>query len=354
MMSATVEPHKKPEPQFSLTLVASLILLSFLAVGTMFAQNEVVSVQVGAEDRAAGTYGISNFRYHILPAKTLAGSAARSVRTRQLSGTSSPNSSSGGFFPADLTRGKGPLVKAAQFHDIDFDCAESCWGKPSAFLNDLGKSTFIHVVDRYVGATANGRYTVGTNVSASSPLFTNTLGQNDILAIVHAAATKLGMTGYGHIYHLFLPNGVDTCFDLTSVCYSPDNPPSFAFCGYHGSVTFSDIGHVLLSVEPFQNVDGCSVSTPSPNGALVDSTANVLSHETFETITDPDPPATFTDLLAGNFGWLALNSLTEFGSEIGDVCENPFFQYNPVTLNGKSYEIQPEYSNKFHTCAFVP
>ena len=123
---------------------------------------------------------------------------------------------------------------------------------------------------------------------------------------------------------------------------------------YHGSVTFSDIGHVLLSVEPFQNVDGCSVATPSPNGVLVDSTANVLSHETFETITDPDPPATFTDLLAGNSGWLALNSLTEFGSEIGDVCENPFFQYNPVTLNGKSYEIQPEYSNKFHACAFVP
>jgi hypothetical protein len=92
MMSATVEPHKKQEPQFSLTPVTSLILLSFLAVGTMFAQNEAVSVQVGAEDRAAGTYGISNFRYHILPAKTLAGSAARSVRTRQLSGTSAPNS----------------------------------------------------------------------------------------------------------------------------------------------------------------------------------------------------------------------------------------------------------------------
>ncbi|MBZ5649074.1 MAG: hypothetical protein LAO18_01175 [Acidobacteriia bacterium] len=76
--------------------------------------------------------------------------------------------------------------------------------------------------------------------------------------------------------------------------------------------------------------------------------------QTFETITDPDPPATFADLLNGNFGWLALNSLVEFGEEIGDICEEPFFQYNPVTLNAKSYEIQPEYSNKFHTCAFVP
>ena len=68
----------------------------------------------------------------------------------------------------------------------------------------------------------------------------------------------------------------------------------------------------------------------------------------------PDPPATFDDLFNGNFGWLALNSLVEFGEEIADICEDPFFGYNPVTLNGKSYEIQPEYSNKFHTCAFVP
>jgi hypothetical protein len=114
------------------------------------------------------------------------------------------------------------------------------------------------------------------------------------------------------------------------------------------------VSHDLSYESPFQNVGGCSVATPSPNGALVDSTANVLSHETFEIITDPDPPATFADLFNGNFGWPALNSLVEFGNEIGDICEDPFFGYNPVTLNGKSYEIQPEYSNKFHTCAFVP
>ncbi len=253
MKCAKAESLKRPRPQSSLTLFAStlftsLILLSFLMVGTMLAQNESVSVQVGAEDRAAGTYATSNFRYRILPARTVAGSAARSARTTRLSPrTSASSSSSGGFYPADLTRGSGPLIKKAIFHDIDFDCAESCWGKPSAFLNDLGNSTFIHLVDRYVGATGNGRYTVGTNVSASAPLFTNTLGQNDVLAIVHAAAAKLGKTGYGHIYHLFLPNGVDTCFDQTNVCYSPDNPSSFAFCAYHGSVTYSDIGHVLLT-----------------------------------------------------------------------------------------------------------
>ena len=81
MKSANAESHKGQRSQFSLTLFTSLIFLSFLMVGTMLAQDESVSVQVGAEDRAAGTYGISNFRYHILAARTMAGSAARSART---------------------------------------------------------------------------------------------------------------------------------------------------------------------------------------------------------------------------------------------------------------------------------
>ena len=94
-------------------------------------------------------------------------------------------------------------------------------------------------------------------------LQTNVLGLNDILSIVHAAATKLSVqSGYGNILHIFLPQGVDTCFDLSPVCYSPDNPPTFAFCGYHASVLFNDIGHILFTVQPYQNVPGCQVATP--------------------------------------------------------------------------------------------
>ena len=137
--------------------------------------------------------------------------------------------------------------------------------------------------------TATLRYPVGGTVSINRTLQTNVLDQNDILSIVHAAAVKLSIqSGYSNIVHVFLPRGIDTCFDLTSICYSPDNAPSFFFCAYHGAVVFNDIGHILFSVEPYQNVPGCQVATPTPNGDLVDSTASVLSHEFFETITDPD------------------------------------------------------------------
>ena len=41
---------------------------------------------------------------------------------------------------------------------------------------------------------------------------------------------------------------------------------------------FTDIGHVLYSVEAYQNVPGSNVRAGTPNGELVDSTNNDLSH----------------------------------------------------------------------------
>jgi hypothetical protein len=152
-----------------------------------------------------------------------------------------------------------------------------------------------------------------TNINYNPPAkpFTDT----DMQALVHAVAVFTAedhhrQTGYGHEYHIFLPPGQDKCFDSTfTQCYSPDNPNSFFFCPYHNSMDFSDIGHVLYSVEPFQNVEGCSSRPGTPNGQLADSTNNVFSHETFETITDPDGTA-----------WLNILDNGLFGQEIGDEC----------------------------------
>jgi hypothetical protein len=254
-----------------------------------------------------------------------------------------------GFYPDDLSRPfRGPVVTSAENHPVFVDCPESCWGAPINFLNHLVKSQFMHIVDQYIGATANNRYAVGKSAAVSYPIVT-TLGDNDILQIAHSAASALG-SGYEHIYHIFLPKGVDLCFTGTSSCYSPDNPSTFVFCAYHGSVTFSDIGHVLFTAEPYQNVPGCAIEQPSPNGALIDSTSSALSHETFETVTDPDPPT----------GWVAVSSGGVFGEEIGDLCVplvNPAapIEHDPVTsIFGKNYAIQPEYSNRFHACSVAP
>lgn len=328
------------------TLLAQLCVLAF--AGAVYAQSEApLHTTISGSDIASAT-SVTNSVYRITPAATAVGrNLPPGVLTnKKLSSKSSVPQPS--FYPAQLVNHGGPVVTSATHHPVYFDCPAgptACWGNPAAFLTNLNKSAFIHLSDQYVGTTANYRYPVGQSVSINETLQTNVLGENDILSIVHAAAVKLDVpSGYNDIIHVFLPRGVDTCFDLTSICYSPDNPPSFAFCGYHGAVVFNDIGHILFTVEPYQNVPGCQVATPTPNGDLVDSTASVLSHETFETITDPDLDAWWSDV-----------SLIEQGAEIGDICEpigNNSAQFlDPVfEINNHNYKIQLEYSNKYHAC----
>lgn len=319
------------------------------AAGTLSAQsNSSLQTSISGSDMASAS-SASHAWYRITPASTPAGKKLSKSQLTNRNLSSVPTLPQPGFYPADLVNHGGPVLTSAEQNPIYFDCPAgptSCWGNPTSFLTRLNNSAFIHLTDQYVGTTANYRYPVGPSVKINQTLQTNVLYLNDILTILHAAATKLSIAsgGYGNILHIFLPQGIDTCFDLTTICYSPDNPPSFRFCAYHGSVVFNDIGHILFSVEPYQNVPGCQVASPSPNGLLVDSTASTLSHELIETITDPDLDA-----------WWSDKSLIEQGEEIADICEpigNGAGQFLDPTfiVGGKNYKIQLEYSNKFHGC----
>jgi hypothetical protein len=263
-------------------------------------------------------------------------------------GGNAGNNGHGNFirFPGDLTYNGGAIVEFTESHDIYMlpkgSCpVATCWGNPERFLSDLGKSEFIHITDQYVGQRASNRYTLGQSASVSFTPSAKPLTDHDMQTVVHAVAAKTGQTGYAHIYHVFIPAGQDECFDSTfQICASN------VFCAYHGSVDFQDIGHVLYSVEPYANVDGCQVKPGTPNGILVDSTNSILSHELIETITDPDGDA-----------WWNSNAVGLFGEEIGDECQFVVFvpghaYSDPVIINvhGRKYALQPEYSNRDHGC----
>src|SRR5579871_2281451 len=236
--------------------VLSLALAGGVAAAQMVTQFQTVNAQVTQADAVAASH-VSNIRIHVqLRQEALKGGnpAAWSLAPGTLDrllGNSPPQSSPAivtapdtptiSFFPGRVTKGPGTVVVSAQSHSVFLNCAgDLCWGNPNpnTFLTNLGLSTFVHVLDQYAGSTANGRYTVGTAVNATFPIYApaNTLSQNDILQIVHASAVATGkLVGYGHIYHVFLPKGVDTCFDpsLGGGCYSPDNFSTFVFCAYH-------------------------------------------------------------------------------------------------------------------------
>ena len=326
-------------------LFAAGILLAMM-LPAAWAQEQTITVPLNATT-TGGAVSATNFATHALglpsvnrKAQWIAGkpgSATAAVKARL--GPPTP-----GFYPGDLSNGfnNGPTVASATMHGLYVNGTQGDWGYPANFLNDLNQSTMIHIADDYVGSSASNRYPVGNGLLLVGGL-PHVIYDDTIILAAYIGALHYG-SGYNHIYHVYLPPGQDVCFSAApNQCYSPDNFKTFYFCAYHGSIDFPDIGHVLLTVEPFQNVDGCQVQAPSPNGLLIDSTADVLSHETFETITDPDGTA-----------WWNQFSLDLFGAEIGDECQNFNFGYDFVTLNGRSYEIQPEYSNTWHGCVYSP
>lgn len=254
----------------------------------------------------------------------------------KLNETGAPRTPQSITYPFQMAFHGGAVLASAAQHAIYVNCTAggaSCWNYPMNGLSYLNASSMVHIVDQYANSTANNRYPYSTSVLLSYTAFTSSVSESDILGIIHAsiAAIPGNPTGYANVYHVFLPAGYDTCIDPADGggCYSPDNLSTFSFCAYHGSATFTDYGHVIFTVEPYQNVLGCEeTSGPLPNGMLTDSTASTLTHEFFETVSDPDPGSGYYN--------------DAYGTEMGDACQPYEAIYN---LAGVNYQIQKEYSN---------
>ena len=345
---------------FALFLLATLLFPALNKAQEVSGTNPDQTVHLGVSktDHAAATSTSGSFK-HILTPKSRNG--IRTAHSRHLLLVARPtvdNSSlvapettaqalpQPGYYPADVSDyQQGPVVTEATNHPVYVNAVPGALGNPGTLLRDLGKSEMVHVIDQYVGRTDDNRYRPGLGLLVTYPI-SGPLYDADILAILHTAASAFRKTGYHAVYHIFTAPGQDVCYedpDTGLNCYSPDNTSVFTFCAYHDSVDFNDIGHVLYTVLPFQAVAQCQTGPPSPNGLVVDSTMDSLSHEFFETITDPDANA-----------WWNQNSADLNGDEIADECDLSSTTYPVAILNGRKYELEGEYSNKYHGCSFVP
>jgi hypothetical protein len=239
--------------------------------------------------------------------------------------------------PLDLSYFGGTVLRKAVSWNVYVNCETTpaeCWGtgslSPATFLRDLNHSKFLNIVSEYTHTPARDDFTV-RELSTQTEFADGPPTVDDIFGIIAGALEQThGAAGYGNIYHVFLPQGTDMCID-DFTCYSPDDPDTFVFCAFHGSVDFDANTHVLFSVEPYQGTPGCQFPGQTPHG-VIDATASTLSHELIETITDPDLDAWFNAF---------------FGYEIADIC---FAFSSNLNLNGHKYQIQSEYSNRRHSC----
>ena len=235
--------------------------------------------------------------------------------------------------PWDMTFFGGPVVTGARSWNIYVNCTTTpaqCWGTgnltPASYLVDLNISSLIQVDNQYNDENNAGKYSV-SQLKTTYTFTDHTAQMSDIFEIVYAATVQTGDVGYDNIYHVFLPQGTDMCMSATE-CYSPDNSSTFVFCAFHGSVDLPS-GHALYTVEPYQAVSGCPLPTQT---RVIDATASTLSHEFFETISDPDLNAWF-------------NALT--GNEMSDECFG--FRF-PNHVGQHTYVVQEEYSNQIQDC----
>jgi hypothetical protein len=124
------------------------------------------------------------------------------------------------------------------------------------------------------------------------------------------------------------------------------------FCAYHSANDFRDQqnGDVNLPYMFVPGVPGCDsllTGGPSPYGAPVtDAEINSLSHELFESVTDPHDD-----------GWFGANGENPGESEIGDLCYTTFgfpaSDGSTVRLaHGHGYALQEEWSQASGSCSY--
>jgi len=357
--------NSQPRLQHFLILAVAMTLSTTAVHGqsntSSFSSNDL-GISVSDGDRSSAADALRDYK-HPNYARTPAGTAARSSAAASRQSISASAAAAAGIAGDDFTQNPGDVayqggqtVQYAVSHAVYLnpgrECTiAACWGNPERFLDDVGESDFIHILDEYVGLEGSHRYTLGDRVVLTGALPATPLSESDLIAMLHAVVARTGAGGYRNIYHLFLPPGADTCFDApyNNECYSPDKPATFAFCAYHDSVTYSDLGHVLFTVEPWQGpTSGCEDSpVGAPNSQLIDSTDDTLSHELFETISDPDGTAWWNSAYSPLYGYEMADECLFYGP--GNYLSEP-----TLPIDGHLYRVQSEYSNDKHACAISP
>ena len=155
-----------------------------------------------------------------------------------------------------------------------------------------------------------------------------------------------------HIYVLYLPKGVESCFNPGSSTSTAggqfctiNHQPTAAYCAYHStdlkSAVYANMAYPIYA-SPVGFTCGTDARFPaieSPNGNPdADTEVSPLSHEINESITDPDTET----------GWY-----DSTGNENGDDCAYIFGRtrgapgafFNQV-INGGHFITQQEFSNK--------
>lgn len=221
-------------------------------------------------------------------------------------------------------------------------------------INNLSGSSYMNMLSSY----NNSSYTLSNKVSFGSSLFISstinpTLYQGSSLngqttsQIQSIVTSAISAGGFGAS-----PNTSNTIFDVLTATNITVSGFMTSFCGWHSSTSLGSLNTLGTQYgfvgNPGANSACAGQTASSPNNNVgADAMASVVTHELFETITDPNATAWYDSISA-------TSPSTTGGYENGDMCNfnfgtafaAPNGSAANVTLNGTNYLLQQQWVNQ--------
>jgi Phosphate-induced protein 1 conserved region len=211
------------------------------------------------------------------------------------------------------------------------------------FISTLGNTPYEKIATTYGDTTGN----VSGNVSFAGATFvssTTNLSDSRLKTTVSNAITSGALPNN--------PNGVYLV--LTSSNINETSGFCTQYCGFHTHATISgsDIKYAFVG-NPDRCPSGCEIQTTGPNSPATgvggaDGMIDVIAHEHFEAITDPDLNAWFdssgeedSDKCNFNFGTTSTCTASSACSASGKAASAKF----NVSFGGNDWMIQQQWEN---------
>jgi len=216
------------------------------------------------------------------------------------------------------------------------------------FLSDTGSTSYYNILNQYSdnangtpldNSTLGGSYLDNTPYPASGNK-TDPLFDRDIQAeVTRASSANSWVRGPNSVFFVFTGNGIQSCFApplISAACTFTSN----GYCAYHYFFP-QDSKPIIYANIP----DVCPLPSPlnGPNNDPIgDVAVNLVSHELFEAVSDPQLDA-----------WSSMGT----NLEIGDICSWRFGYPDPdgsnILLHGNKYLVQQEWSNVDNSCVLT-
>jgi len=223
------------------------------------------------------------------------------------------------------------------------------------FYTDLSGSSYFNILSQYpstCGIAATNQTCLGTITATALPIDTAAYNQfnagalgtsskplqdSDVQSEVQKMITANGITpGQNTEFIVFTAAGIQECNSSFGSC---TDSGSTQYCAYHGVTTSGAIYAFMPQVNSLGSGCQSGVSRSPNNEIFADQEIVILSHEFFESVSDPGGNAWFSNAT---------------GSEIGDNCNQQTGSVGSngsnVTLNSDPYVVEQIWSNNDGGC----